>query len=93
MSEAHTDGNPSYYPEIVPRTVNLIIKRERAFDLDWFVQEFAKENIAARASQKGAQESLNVESEKGKISLRFLTIMHRRNGEHLVLQFQLPHRG
>lgn len=76
MSEIEPDGNPHTYSEIVPRSVNLILKLpDQLADLQqaksWAESEFLKDGISLEG-------------------LDLKIIQHRRNGLHLVLQKVLP---
>lgn len=96
MSEVENDGNPHTYREIPPRTLNLIVKTpvvEQAGDSDaWLLQSMEW------FSQQAQAEGLTVENAdipnttfmvgREKISVDLRCIVHRRNGRHLVLQYQ-----
>lgn len=90
MAEVHGDANLHAYPEIPPRTVNLILKRESDYDENWLVREIRKEDYADVRLQQSGTDKLIVLVDKGiEIRLRYLTITHKRNGEHIVLQYNL----
>lgn len=89
MAEVHRDAKLHSYPEIKPRTVNLVIKRERGFDETSLQKEFAKEGIRAEVATDGDAKFLLLSDGKGRIRLRYFVILHKRNGEHIVLQYNL----
>lgn len=86
MAEVESDANIHAYPEISPQTVNLVIKREQFHDWDWLQMAFVADGIDIVVMPKGNEATLVVE---GTLSLRCFPIWHRRNGEHLCLQWQL----
>ncbi len=90
MAEVHGDANLHAYSEIPPRTINLILKRETGYDENWLAREFRREGFdAVRIEQSGATRFLALSHRDQELHLRFLTITHKRNGEHLVLQYGL----
>ncbi len=46
MAEVEKDANIHAYPEILPRTVNLVFKREEQHSVEWLRYEFAKEGFS-----------------------------------------------
>ncbi len=89
MAEVHPDGNIHRYAEIPPRTCNLVIKKEQQTNLNWLVQEFRRENISAHVQKIGGEQIVILQNGNQAIRLQVLTINHKRNGEHLVLQLKL----
>jgi hypothetical protein len=89
MAEVHEDGNVNHYPEILPRTANLVIKQEAGYDLQWLVAEFAKEGFRARVRKQGAEQWLSVATPNGELDFKVFSLQHKRNGLHLVLQLGL----
>lgn len=89
MAEVHKDGKLHAYPEIKPRTVNLVIKRERGFDETWLQKEFAKDGLQTEVVVDGDAKFLLLSEGKGRIKLRYFVVLHKRNGEHIVLQYDL----
>lgn len=89
MAEVHKDGKLHSYPEMKPRTVNLVIKRERGFDETWLQNEFAKEGFRTEIVVDDGTTFLVLREGRSKIRLRYFVILHKRNGEHLVLQYKL----
>jgi hypothetical protein len=90
MAEAHGDANVHRYPEIGPRTVNLVLKREPDYSWEWVHAQLVKEGFS-RAALHPQGDSLDVIPDNGGplVRLRPILIHHRLNGEHLVLQYQL----
>ncbi len=89
MAEVHDDARLHAYSEIKPRTLNLVIKRERGFDETSLQKEFAKEGIQAEVVADGSAKFLLLSEGRDKIKLRYFVILHKRNGEHIVLQYAL----
>ena len=89
MAEVHQDAKLHSYAEIKPRTVNLVVKRERGLDESWLQKEFAKEGIQTELAVDGGAKFLLLSDGKGKTKLRYFVILHKRNGEHIVLQYKL----
>ncbi len=89
MAEVHHDAKLHSYAEIKPRTVNLVIKRERGLDETSLQKEFAKEGIQAEVVVDGDAKSFLLSEGKNKLRLRYFVILHKRNGEHIVLQYNL----
>ncbi len=90
MAEVHPDAKLHAYPEIKPRTVSLVIKRESEFDERWLQREFGKDGVKVRIAQQAGEKILLLGNDESKIELHCFTILHKRNGEHLVLQYKLP---
>jgi hypothetical protein len=90
MAEVHSDANLHTYPEIPPRTVNLILKREANYDEQWVRQELIKEGFADVRVEKGESTKISLTSNGVALQLRYFVIKHKRNGEHIVLQYKLP---
>lgn len=89
MAEVHPDGNIHRYPEILPRTLNLVIKKEEYMNLNWLVQEFAREKISVQVEIDGQKQFILLDIDNQLLRLQILTILHKRNGELLVLQMML----
>ncbi|GIV20102.1 MAG: hypothetical protein KatS3mg023_1853 [Armatimonadota bacterium] len=96
MSEVESDGNPHTYREIPPRTLNLIVKTpvvEQASDSDawllqsmeWFLQQAQAEGLTV---ENADIPKITFMVGREKISVDLRCIVHRRNGRHLVLQYQ-----
>jgi hypothetical protein len=91
MAEVVSSANPHNYPEVGARSVNLIVKAEWEDDTEWVESSFAGEEIPAQAHADG---SIFVQLLRGHpISLRYFRILHKLNGEHLVVQYCLPSAG
>lgn len=89
MAEVHPDGNINRYSEIGGRTVNLVIKRERDMNLKWLMTEFERDGVITNLEESDGQESLSLQLGTQVLRMRVVTINHRRNGGHLVLQMNL----
>lgn len=90
MAEVHGDANLHAYPEIPPRTINLILKREPGYDEQWLVREMKRDGIAdARIVQSDSNKFIVLTSGDADLQLHYLVITHKRNGEHIVLQYDL----
>lgn len=89
MAEVHPEGNIHRYTEILPRTLNLVIKNEPPMDMNWLIQEFQREKIAAQLQRTDNKELVRVKIGNQVLVFHVLTINHKRNGEHLVLQMKL----
>ena len=89
MSEVHEDANFHKYPEIAPRTINFIFKREAGYEDKWLQAELRREGFADARVLK-TEESITLTVDGVPSRFRHFVILHKRNGEHLVLQFQLP---
>lgn len=89
MAEVHSDANLHAYPEITPGTVNLVVKRESGYDEHWVVREFVKDGLeSARVIRRGPEVSVVLTVNSGELEFRYLIITHKRNGDHLVLQYR-----
>jgi hypothetical protein len=89
MAEVHPDALLHSYAEIKPRTANLVIKRERGFDETWLQREFAKEGLQTEVVVDDSAKFLLLAEGESKIKVRYFVILHKRNGEHIVLQYNL----
>lgn len=89
MAEVHEEAQIHAYPEIFPRTVNLVIKRENNFDERWLQREFAKEGYETQVWHENEQTFVLLDQGINRVKLRYLVISHKRNGEHIVLQYSL----
>jgi hypothetical protein len=89
MAEVHPDALLHSYAEIKPRTVNVVIKRERGFDETWLQKEFTKEGIHTEVVVDDGAKFLLLSDGKSRLRLRYFVILHKRNGEHIVLQYHL----
>jgi hypothetical protein len=69
--------------------VNLVIKRERGFDEISLQKEFVKEGIQAEVAADDGTRFLLLLDGQSEIKLRYFMILHKRNGEHIVLQYSL----
>lgn len=91
MAEVHSDANIHAYPEIPPRTVNLILKRESDYDESWLIREMHREGFErVHLQPSGTEKVIALMDRDTEIHLHYLTITHKRNGEHIVLQYKLP---
>lgn len=90
MAEVHKEAKIHSYPEIHPRTVNLVIKRESGYDETWLQKEFAKEGYETQVWREDEQTFILLGDGRNKTRLRYTVITHKRNGEHIVLQHSLP---
>lgn len=83
MSEIHTEGNPHTYFEVVPRSVNLILKPpddSSSSELcDWLVEQFSLEGVHVRHENDS---QLSIAS----LTALVKSVQHRRNGLHCVVQ-------
>lgn len=97
MSEVEGEGNPHTYSEIPARTANLIvkpaIKEEGINETEWLCQsvEWFSKQAEAEGSTVRDVDSQSVAFTIGgeKVSFTIRCLQHRRNGRHLVLQYQL----
>ncbi|CAG0992710.1 hypothetical protein ANRL3_02887 [Anaerolineae bacterium] len=89
MAEVHSDANLHTYPEIPARTVNLVLKREQGYDEHWVRQELLKEGFADVHVEKNENTRIILKSNDASLQLCYLVIKHKRNGEHIVLQYEL----
>ncbi|MEM3147196.1 MAG: hypothetical protein QXY94_06565 [Archaeoglobaceae archaeon] len=87
MAEVESEANIHLYPEIAPRTVNLVIKREQTYDWEWLQKAFSADRVDVVVTPKGNQAILEV---RETTLLCCFSIWHLRNGEHWCLQWQLP---
>jgi hypothetical protein len=87
MAEVESEANVHTYLDIAPRTVNLVIKREREHDWQWLEDSFTADGVSVQVFPQGDRATLVVE---GDLRLRCFSFWHRRNGEHWCLQWQLP---
>jgi hypothetical protein len=91
MAEVHGDANLRTYPEIPARTCNMILKRETGYDERWLAREMRRDGWAdTRIDQQGSEKFLVLKDRGVELRLRYLVITHKRNGEHIVLQYRLP---
>lgn len=90
MAEAHADGNPHLYPEIYPRTCNLIIKLPDLHGDRWVKSLFSASGLQSlRMRQAAGDLFVRFEHRGQPIKLKVFSIRHKRNGDHLVLQYPL----
>lgn len=89
MAEVHEEAKIHAYPEIRSRTVNLVIRREKEYDEKWIRREFAKEGYETQVLYEDGQAFILLDDGEHKIKLRYMSIGHKRNGEHIVLQYDL----
>lgn len=87
MAEVESDANLHTYPEIKPRTVNLVIKREQYYDWAWLREKFATEGINAEITPEDDKAQLVIGDS---LLVHCFSIWHKRNGEHWCLQWMLP---
>ena len=91
MAEVHGDANLHNYSEIPSRTFNLVLKREPNFDEHWLAQEMERDGLAnPRIDRQGSKKYIALTDQGRELRLRYLVITHKRNGEHIVLQNELP---
>jgi len=91
MTEVHHDANLHVYPELGTRTFNLILKREPGFDEDWLACEMERDGIKEiRVEKRDSEKFILVRKDDIELQMRYLVITHKRNGEHIVLQYELP---
>lgn len=95
MSEVESDGNPHAYAEIPARTVNLVVKPEvpdGKSEPDWLYRSVAWLQQQAKAEgltvQRANSQHIAFLFAEQVIELAIRCIHHRRNGRHLVLQYQ-----
>jgi hypothetical protein len=83
MSEIHAEGNPHNYPEIVPHSVNLVLKPPDDLPPDklceWLVEQFRQESIQANNPH-------DMQITIGSLMASIRLIQHRRNGLHMAVQ-------
>ena len=89
MAEVHGDANLHTYSEIPVRTLNLILKRETGFDEQWLAREMRQDGLDVRIDQKVPEKILVLTSRGVELRLGYLVVTHKRNGEHIVLQYKL----
>ncbi len=89
MAEVHPDAKLHSYPEIKPRTMNLVIKRESKFDDKWLQREFEREGAKVQVVRQGGEKVFLLRTDEDELEIRYLVILHKRNGEHIVLQYNL----
>jgi hypothetical protein len=88
MAEVESDANlHASYPEIIGRTVNLVIKRELHYDWAWLQSAFKADDVSVSVNPEGESARLLI---NGCLSVRCFSIWHLRNGEHWCLQWHLP---
>lgn len=87
MAEVESDANLHAYPEVKPRTVNLVIKREQYHNWTWLRENFATDGIEVKITPEGDKAKLVIADS---LLIRCFSIWHKRNGEHWCLQWQLP---
>ncbi len=98
MSEIEEEGNPHTYAEILPRSINLVVKPPAIAEQnpdwleqasEWFAEEASKDrvNVALAIVAEGIGK---MRLEQCEMSIRLLSIKHKRNGLHLVVQTVLP---
>lgn len=94
MAEAHSEGNPHRYAEIDARTLNLILKLPESQNEEWAKTLFAAEGAEPiREIEKDNVLFLRIGYKGQQFDLEVFTIRHKRNGDHLVIQFALPLSG
>ncbi|GIV11134.1 MAG: hypothetical protein KatS3mg020_0625 [Fimbriimonadales bacterium] len=85
MSEIHSEGNPHTYPEIPPRSVNLIFKPPEGIDengqVEWVSDCFGKDRCEIRRFNNKFELELS-----SAFKAEVKKIHHRRNGMHIVIQ-------
>lgn len=89
MAEAHKDGNVNRYPEIQPCSVNLVVKMEQRM-LEELVGLFAVDGMHAKLGEDAKNIQVHVQDKE--IQFHISTILHKRNGEHLVLSLGFDRR-
>ena len=90
MAEPHSEGNPHRYPEIKPRTVNLILKIPSTNIERWLKEEFASIGLKPYISHKNKVIRLELNFKGKPLTFEVFVIRHKRNGDHLVIQSELP---
>jgi hypothetical protein len=94
MSEVAPDGNPHTYPEIPPRTLNLIVQASPSRDRDvsyrtkrtQLVESFQKA-LKAKFKREFTFEEEHSRFSSSGLAIELKEIEHKRNGLHSVLQF------
>ncbi|OYT72617.1 MAG: hypothetical protein CFK49_09925 [Armatimonadetes bacterium JP3_11] len=85
MSEIHAEGNPHTYPEIPPRSVNLIFKQPEGIDendlVEWVSVCFGEDRCEVGRFNNKFQLELN-----SAFKAEVKKIHHRRNGMHIIIQ-------
>jgi DNA-binding PadR family transcriptional regulator len=67
------------------------LKREPNFDEHWLAQEMERDGLAnPRIDRQGSKKYIALTDQGRELRLRYLVITHKRNGEHIVLQNELP---
>jgi len=89
MAEVHRDAKLHSYAEIEARTVNLVIKRESGLDEKWLQREFARDGFQTKIADSDSGKFLVLSEGRSEFKLRYFVILHKRNGEHIVLQYNL----
>lgn len=90
MTEAHSEGNPHNYGEIPPGTLNLIVKQESPDTKSAFENLTGQERIRIvklRPERFGFKVEVNQQGQA--LALEVLTVRHKRNGDHLVVQYRV----
>jgi hypothetical protein len=88
MAEVVPSANPHNYDEIVARSVNLIAKAEWPDDAGWIRENSGAEGVPVEVHPDG---TVVIKLQTGQsVQLRHFRIVHKLNGEHLVLQYCLP---
>jgi len=90
MAEAHSEGNPHRYPEIKPRTLNLILKIPSTNIEQWLKAELSSIGLKPNTSRKNKELLLELEHKGQTLTFDVFVIRHKRNGDHLVIQWKLP---
>lgn len=90
MSEIHREGNPHTYPEIPPRSVNLILKLPA--ELEAITEVSERETEATQwlqnqfALDKTSYQAFTLLTGNSSVQTQVRFIQHRRNGLHLAVQ-------
>ncbi len=90
MSEIEAEGNPHTYDEILPRTLNLILKPniENLSGFRDMLADWAKRESLGLTWQN--ENECRVNNGAFAFEMKLMSLQHKRNGIHWVCQFQLP---
>jgi hypothetical protein len=89
MAEVHAEGNPHRYAEIPPRTLNLVVKQPEGFDEIWLQRIFESEGYETGITRGNGHLLVEVQANGGALQFSAVTLLHKRNGKHLVVQYQI----
>jgi hypothetical protein len=91
MAEVHPDANLHGYKDILPRTVNLVLKHEEGYDEERLRRRLIEDGCAdATLERDGETVWLTLTVDGVTLRCKCFSILHKRNGQHWVLQWTLP---